>query len=95
MLLKLFTDLSVLLQDAFHAFHQDLHFVRKFLKPLLIGELAPEEPSQDGAQNVREQLEVLGTLPVASISLFCIIIGGCRLGLGLDPPSGPQSKENS
>uniref|UniRef100_A0ABK0LHB7 Fatty acid desaturase 3 n=1 Tax=Rattus norvegicus TaxID=10116 RepID=A0ABK0LHB7_RAT len=39
--------------DAFHAFHQDLHFVRKFLKPLLIGELAPEEPSQDGAQNAQ------------------------------------------
>lgn len=26
--------------------------MRKFLQPLLIGELAPEEPSQDGAQNV-------------------------------------------
>ncbi|XP_036619296.1 acyl-CoA 6-desaturase [Trichosurus vulpecula] len=33
--------------DAFLAFHQDLHFVRKFMKPLLIGELAPGEPSQD------------------------------------------------
>uniref|UniRef100_A0A5F8G5G0 Fatty acid desaturase 3 n=1 Tax=Monodelphis domestica TaxID=13616 RepID=A0A5F8G5G0_MONDO len=41
-------------QDAFHAFHQDLYFVRKFLKPLLIGELAPGEPSQDRGQN--EQL---------------------------------------
>ncbi|XP_038193342.1 fatty acid desaturase 3 [Arvicola amphibius] len=39
--------------DAFHAFHQNLHYVRKFLKPLLIGELAPEEPSQDGAQNAQ------------------------------------------
>ncbi|XP_048217109.1 fatty acid desaturase 3 [Perognathus longimembris pacificus] len=39
--------------DAFYAFHQDLHFVRKFLKPLLIGELAPEEPSQDGPQNTQ------------------------------------------
>ncbi|KAL6086960.1 hypothetical protein STEG23_031812 [Scotinomys teguina] len=39
--------------DAFHAFHQDLRYVRKFLKPLLIGELAPEEPSQDGAQNAQ------------------------------------------
>ncbi|XP_045039487.2 fatty acid desaturase 3 isoform X1 [Desmodus rotundus] len=37
--------------DAFHAFHQDLNFVRKFLHPLLIGELAPEEPSQDGHRN--------------------------------------------
>ncbi|XP_063084288.1 acyl-CoA 6-desaturase isoform X1 [Cavia porcellus] len=33
--------------DAFRAFHPDLEFVRKFLKPLLIGELAPEEPSLD------------------------------------------------
>nr|XP_030689814.1 fatty acid desaturase 3 isoform X1 [Globicephala melas] len=39
--------------DAFHAFHQDLNFVRKFLQPLLIGELAPEEPSQDGPQNAQ------------------------------------------
>ncbi|XP_060040467.1 fatty acid desaturase 3-like [Erinaceus europaeus] len=39
--------------DAFHAFHQDLSYVRKFLYPLLIGELAPEEPSQDAAQNVQ------------------------------------------
>ncbi|XP_012518173.1 PREDICTED: fatty acid desaturase 2 [Propithecus coquereli] len=37
--------------DAFHAFHPDLDFVRKFLKPLLIGELAPEEPSQDRGKN--------------------------------------------
>ncbi|XP_051885199.1 acyl-CoA 6-desaturase isoform X3 [Pristis pectinata] len=33
--------------DAFQAFHPDLTFVRKFMKPLLIGELAPGEPSQD------------------------------------------------
>ncbi|XP_077914033.1 fatty acid desaturase 3 isoform X3 [Halichoerus grypus] len=39
--------------DAFHAFHQDLNFVRKFLQPLLIGELAPEEPSQDGPQDAQ------------------------------------------
>ncbi|CAD7670209.1 unnamed protein product [Nyctereutes procyonoides] len=38
-------------QDAFHAFHRDLDFVRKFMKPLLIGELAPEEPSQDHGKN--------------------------------------------
>nr|XP_035978155.1 fatty acid desaturase 3 isoform X4 [Halichoerus grypus] len=40
-------------EDAFHAFHQDLNFVRKFLQPLLIGELAPEEPSQDGPQDAQ------------------------------------------
>ncbi|XP_047548604.1 fatty acid desaturase 3 isoform X3 [Lutra lutra] len=39
--------------DAFRAFHQDLSFVRKFLQPLLIGELAPEEPSQDGPQDAQ------------------------------------------
>uniref|UniRef100_A0A096N608 Acyl-CoA 6-desaturase n=1 Tax=Papio anubis TaxID=9555 RepID=A0A096N608_PAPAN len=37
--------------DAFRAFHPDLKFVGKFLKPLLIGELAPEEPSQDHGKN--------------------------------------------
>ncbi|XP_063584098.1 acyl-CoA 6-desaturase isoform X3 [Pongo abelii] len=39
--------------DAFRAFHPDLEFVGKFLKPLLIGELAPEEPSQDHGKNAQ------------------------------------------
>lgn len=39
-------------QDAFRAFHRDLDFVHKFMKPLLIGELAPEEPGQDHGKNV-------------------------------------------
>uniref|UniRef100_A0A8C9KIC3 Fatty acid desaturase 2 n=1 Tax=Panthera tigris altaica TaxID=74533 RepID=A0A8C9KIC3_PANTA len=38
-------------QDAFRAFHRDLDFVHKFMKPLLIGELAPEEPGQDHGKN--------------------------------------------
>ncbi|XP_049470932.1 acyl-CoA 6-desaturase-like [Panthera uncia] len=37
--------------DAFRAFHRDLDFVHKFMKPLLIGELAPEEPGQDHGKN--------------------------------------------
>uniref|UniRef100_A0A674APV4 Fatty acid desaturase 2 n=1 Tax=Salmo trutta TaxID=8032 RepID=A0A674APV4_SALTR len=37
--------------DAFVAFHPNPNFVRKFLKPLLIGELAPTEPSQDHGKN--------------------------------------------
>uniref|UniRef100_A0ACB8G2H9 Fatty acid desaturase 2 n=1 Tax=Sphaerodactylus townsendi TaxID=933632 RepID=A0ACB8G2H9_9SAUR len=37
--------------DAFQAFHPELSFVRKFLKPLLIGELASGEPSQDRDKN--------------------------------------------
>uniref|UniRef100_A0A8C9PAG7 Acyl-CoA 6-desaturase n=1 Tax=Spermophilus dauricus TaxID=99837 RepID=A0A8C9PAG7_SPEDA len=39
--------------DAFNAFHPDLDFVRKFLKPLLIGELAPEEPSLDRGKSAQ------------------------------------------
>uniref|UniRef100_A0A8D2J097 Cytochrome b5 heme-binding domain-containing protein n=1 Tax=Varanus komodoensis TaxID=61221 RepID=A0A8D2J097_VARKO len=39
--------------DAFQAFHPDINFVRKFLKPLLIGELAPGEPSQDRGKNAQ------------------------------------------
>ncbi|XP_033270097.1 acyl-CoA 6-desaturase isoform X1 [Orcinus orca] len=38
-------------KDVFLAFHRNLDFVRKFMKPLLIGELAPEEPSQDHSKN--------------------------------------------
>ncbi|CAK6961464.1 acyl-CoA 6-desaturase [Scomber scombrus] len=37
--------------DAFAAFHPDPKFVQKFLKPLLIGELAATEPSQDRNKN--------------------------------------------
>ncbi|ETE68145.1 Fatty acid desaturase 2, partial [Ophiophagus hannah] len=37
--------------DAFRAFHPNITFVKKFLKPLLIGELAPGEPSQDRGKN--------------------------------------------
>ncbi|XP_040184352.1 acyl-CoA 6-desaturase isoform X1 [Rana temporaria] len=42
--------------EAFHAFHPDLNFVRKFLKPLYIGELDENEPSQDRGKNM-EQVE--------------------------------------
>uniref|UniRef100_A0A8B9LA26 Cytochrome b5 heme-binding domain-containing protein n=1 Tax=Astyanax mexicanus TaxID=7994 RepID=A0A8B9LA26_ASTMX len=37
--------------EAFTAFHPDQKFVRKFMKPLLVGELAPSEPSQDNKKN--------------------------------------------
>uniref|UniRef100_A0A3Q2VW64 acyl-CoA (8-3)-desaturase n=1 Tax=Haplochromis burtoni TaxID=8153 RepID=A0A3Q2VW64_HAPBU len=37
--------------EAFTAFHPDPKFVQKFLKPLLIGELATTEPSQDRDKN--------------------------------------------
>ncbi|XP_049747715.1 fatty acid desaturase 2-like protein FADS2B [Elephas maximus indicus] len=37
--------------DAFRAMHLDLDVVRLYLKPLLIGELAPGEPSQERNKN--------------------------------------------
>lgn len=37
--------------EAFTAFHPDQKFVQKFLKPLLVGELASHEPSQDNNKN--------------------------------------------
>ncbi|XP_058264237.1 fatty acid desaturase 2-like [Hemibagrus wyckioides] len=55
--------------DAFTAFHPDRRYVRKFMKPLLLGELAPSEPSQDHGKNaalvkdfqsLRKQLEEQG-----------------------------------
>ncbi|XP_046714854.1 fatty acid desaturase 2-like isoform X2 [Silurus meridionalis] len=39
--------------DAFMAFHPDLQFVRKFMKPLLMGQLALTEPSQDHGKNAQ------------------------------------------
>ncbi|NWX75471.1 FADS2 desaturase, partial [Alca torda] len=39
--------------DAFQAFHINPTLVQKFLKPLLIGELAPGEPSQDRDKNAQ------------------------------------------
>ncbi|KAK2496644.1 hypothetical protein MC885_009751 [Smutsia gigantea] len=37
--------------DAFRAMHLELDIVKLYLKPLLIGELAPEEPSQERHKN--------------------------------------------
>uniref|UniRef100_A0A8C6SXK8 Fatty acid desaturase 2 n=1 Tax=Neogobius melanostomus TaxID=47308 RepID=A0A8C6SXK8_9GOBI len=37
--------------EPFIAFHPDQTFVQKFLKPLLVGELATHEPSQDSNKN--------------------------------------------
>uniref|UniRef100_A0A3B3V2P2 acyl-CoA (8-3)-desaturase n=1 Tax=Poecilia latipinna TaxID=48699 RepID=A0A3B3V2P2_9TELE len=49
--------------EAFTAFHPDQKFVQKFLKPLLIGELAATEPSQDGNKNaaIIQDFETLRT----------------------------------
>ncbi|XP_075693779.1 acyl-CoA 6-desaturase isoform X2 [Rhinoderma darwinii] len=40
--------------EAFQAFHPDTTFVRKFLKPLYVGELAENEPSQDRGKNAQQ-----------------------------------------
>ncbi|XP_051823129.1 fatty acid desaturase 3 isoform X2 [Antechinus flavipes] len=77
--------------EAFHAFHQDLGFVRKFLKPLLIGELAPGEPSQDRQQNeqliedfraLRRAMEDM-KLFEADTKFFSLILGHILLMEGL------------
>uniref|UniRef100_A0A3B5MZW2 acyl-CoA (8-3)-desaturase n=1 Tax=Xiphophorus couchianus TaxID=32473 RepID=A0A3B5MZW2_9TELE len=49
--------------EAFTAFHPDQTFVQKFLKPLLIGELAATEPSQEGNKNaaIIQDFETLRT----------------------------------
>ena len=41
-------------QDVFRAMHPDPDIVRLYLKPVLIGELAPEEPNQERKKNVSE-----------------------------------------
>nr|AZL94116.1 delta-6 desaturase [Tor tambroides] len=55
--------------EAFTAFHPDLQLVRKYMKPLLIGELEASEPSQDRQKNgalvedfraLRERMEAEG-----------------------------------
>uniref|UniRef100_A0A8C2AXS9 Fatty acid desaturase 2 n=1 Tax=Cyprinus carpio TaxID=7962 RepID=A0A8C2AXS9_CYPCA len=57
--------------DAFHAFHPNLQLVRKYMKPLLIGELEASEPSQDRQKNgalvedfraLRERLEAIALM---------------------------------
>ncbi|XP_066439252.1 acyl-CoA 6-desaturase [Eleutherodactylus coqui] len=40
--------------EAFLAFHPDITFVRKFLKPLYVGELADNEPTQDRGKNAQQ-----------------------------------------
>ncbi|KAG8012701.1 Fatty acid desaturase 2, partial [Nibea albiflora] len=69
--------------EAFTAFHPDLKFVKKFLKPLLIGELAATEPSHDRNKNaaviedfntLRDQLESKGLFRAQPL-FFCLQLG--------------------
>lgn len=39
-------------QDAFVAFHNDKSLVKKYMKSLLIGELAPDQPSFESNKKV-------------------------------------------
>lgn len=39
-------------QDPFIAFHLDKALVKKYMTPLLIGELAPDQPSFEPSKNV-------------------------------------------
>ncbi|KAI4581172.1 hypothetical protein MJG53_010714 [Ovis ammon polii x Ovis aries] len=50
---KKITNRSVQNEDVFRAMHPDPDIVRLYLKSLLIGELAPEEPNQERNKNSR------------------------------------------
>ncbi|XP_053497880.1 fatty acid desaturase 2 [Ictalurus furcatus] len=69
--------------DAFMAFHPDLRFVRKYMKPLLLGELEPSEPSEDHGKNaalvedfraLRKKLEAQGTFRTSPL-FFILYLG--------------------
>ncbi|XP_051807616.1 acyl-CoA 6-desaturase isoform X1 [Acanthochromis polyacanthus] len=69
--------------EAFTAFHPELKFVQKFLKPLLIGELAATEPNQDRNKNaaiiqdfntLRAQMEKKGLFRAEPL-FFCLHLG--------------------
>ncbi|XP_028286609.1 acyl-CoA 6-desaturase [Parambassis ranga] len=77
--------------EAFVAFHPDSKFVQKFLKPLLIGELAASEPSQDRNKNaatiqdfnnLRVQVEKEGLFRADPL-FFCLHLGHIMLMEGL------------
>ncbi|XP_014444101.1 acyl-CoA 6-desaturase-like [Tupaia chinensis] len=55
--------------DAFRAFHPNLDFVRKFMKPLLIGKLALEEPSQDREAELCSAPSILGYLSSPQVTM--------------------------
>ncbi|MBB6682428.1 fatty acid desaturase, partial [Aequorivita sp. 609] len=65
--------------EAFTAFHPDLQLVRKYMKPLLIGELEASEPSLDRQKNaalvedfraLRERLEAEGCFKAQPLFFF-------------------------
>uniref|UniRef100_A0A8B9IYP3 Cytochrome b5 heme-binding domain-containing protein n=1 Tax=Amazona collaria TaxID=241587 RepID=A0A8B9IYP3_9PSIT len=63
--------------DAFVAFHVDKALVSKYLKPLQIGELAPDQPSIEPTKNVSETLFFcLNIAPGAMRAGFFTFISG-------------------
>nr|AGR45587.1 fatty acyl desaturase [Clarias macrocephalus x Clarias gariepinus] len=77
--------------EAFIAFHPDQRFVRKYMKPLLVGELASSEPSQDHGKSValvedfetlRKQLEAQGLFRTSPL-FFILYLGHILLLEGL------------
>uniref|UniRef100_A0A8C8WZ73 Cytochrome b5 heme-binding domain-containing protein n=1 Tax=Panthera leo TaxID=9689 RepID=A0A8C8WZ73_PANLE len=65
--------------DVFRAMHLDLDIVKLYLKPLLIGELAPEEPSQErhkssqlveDVRELRRTLEAMNMFKVNPVFFF-------------------------
>uniref|UniRef100_A0AAY4DZM0 Cytochrome b5 heme-binding domain-containing protein n=1 Tax=Denticeps clupeoides TaxID=299321 RepID=A0AAY4DZM0_9TELE len=69
--------------DAFRAFHPQPAYVRKFLKPLLIGELAASEPCQDHQKSetviqdfraLHDQVEKMGLFRSSPL-FFCMYLG--------------------
>ncbi|KAF0877057.1 FS2P1 protein, partial [Crocuta crocuta] len=67
--------------DIFRAMHQDLDLVKLYLKPLLIGELSPEEPSQErnkspqlveDFQELRRTLEAMNMFSVNPVFFFLL-----------------------
>uniref|UniRef100_A0A1A8JB38 acyl-CoA (8-3)-desaturase n=1 Tax=Nothobranchius kuhntae TaxID=321403 RepID=A0A1A8JB38_NOTKU len=69
--------------EAFTAFHPEQKFVQKFLKPLLVGELASTEPNQDRDKNativedfehLRAQVEKEGLFQSKPL-FFCLHLG--------------------
>ncbi|KAM6937416.1 acyl-CoA Delta-4 desaturase-like [Xenentodon cancila] len=69
--------------EPFAAFHPDQKFVHKYMKPLLLGELAATEPSQDSNKNsaitqdfdaLREQAVTEGLFQAKPL-FFCLHLG--------------------
>ncbi|XP_006033389.1 fatty acid desaturase 1-like [Alligator sinensis] len=69
--------------DAFVAFHNDKALVKKYLKPLLIGELAPDQPTSEPGKNkllvedfreLRATVERMGLLQPKHFFFFLIFL---------------------